>query len=97
MERIPNLLVLALVGLALAAVASWYLRLPFPVALVMILAGVMARGFVVAAATEPEPAPASGLAARTRSGIALALRLLIGTGVLALMLLSALWMLAPAG
>jgi len=93
MERIPNLLVLALVSLALAAVAAWSTAMPFPVALALVLAGVLARGFVVAA--EALPVSADGVAARARGGIALAARLLIGTAVLAMMLVAALWMLHP--
>lgn len=93
MQRIPNLLVLALVSLALAAVAAWFLRLAFPLALALVLAGVLARDFAVVARTEA--APGTGVAAAARGGIALALRLLIGTAVLALMLVSALWMLQP--
>lgn len=96
MNRPFQLLALAAVTLALAGAATWSTTLSFPLSLTLVAAGILASGFIDSAGKAPAP-EGTGTVAQARTGIALGARLLIGTAVLVLMLLSALWWIGGTG
>ncbi|GEM_PF-971553 len=89
-----DLLLLGLACTVLAALATWVLPLAFPLALSLVLAGLLARDFVAISGTTALPAR-TGAAATAIGGIALTARAVSGIAALALMLAGALWMLHP--